>query len=129
MRAALDQLLNKINQLQLTKSVNFAPDAGVENGVDASVGASGQSLGSTVFRASQVQSGFGVASAGPADQTEQNRISEQINELKQQIADLTQQLVHERLRSSSNQNDQILQKLNQTLERDLKETAARLDQV
>ena len=129
MRAALDQLLNKINQLQLTKSVNFAPDAGVENGVDASVGASDQSLGSTVFRASQVQNGFGVASAGPADQTEQNRISEQINELKQQIADLTQQLVHERLRSSSNQNDQILQKLNQTLERDLKETAARLDQV
>ena len=36
--------------------------------------------------------------------------------------------MHERLRSSSGQNEQILQRLNQTLERDLKETAFRLDQ-
>lgn len=107
---ALDQLLNKINQLQFTKSVNFADE---------------QSLRSTVFRGN-ASDGALDASASAADQ---NRISEQINELKQQIADLTQQLVHERLKSSSTQNEQILQKLNQTLERDLKETAARLDQV
>lgn len=87
-------------------------------------------------QAAQAVSAAQAAYAAPVAPTTQNtqttqnaHISAQIDELRQQIADLTQQLVHERLRSSAGQNEQILQKLNQTLERDLKETAARLDQV